>query len=51
MTHAGYAVGSYKILAQIHSSPLPPAGAMRYPETGFTRQSVGGCGVWNSDVN
>ena len=24
---------------------------MRYPETGFTRQTIGGCGIWNSDVN
>ena len=23
----------------------------RYGETGFTRQTIGGCGVWNSDAN
>src|SRR4051812_20441764 len=51
MSSEGYADSSYKILAQTYSSPLPLSGGMRYPETGFTRQTVGGCGVWNRDVN
>ena len=53
MWNAGYrdAVPRYKILAQTYSSPLPMASGMRYPETGFTRQTIGGCGTWNSDVN
>jgi hypothetical protein len=53
MDHAGYTdtVPRYKILAQTYSAPLPLSSALRYPETGFTRQTVGGCGVWNSDAN
>src|SRR4051812_12077960 len=51
MANAKYADGSYEILAQTYSSPLPLSGGMRYPETGFTRQTIGGCGTWNSDVN
>jgi len=51
MANGGYADGTYKILAQTYSAPLPTSGGMRYGETGYTRQSVGGCGVWNSDVN
>jgi hypothetical protein len=51
MSNAGYADSQYEILAQTYSSPLPKAVGMRYPETGFTRQTVGGCGVWNRDVD
>ncbi len=51
MLNAGKADGTYKILAQTYSSPLPNASGNRYPETGFTRQTIGGCGVWNSDEN
>jgi hypothetical protein len=51
MANANYPAGSYKIIAQTYSAPLPTSSGFRYPETGFTRQSVGGCGVWNSDAN
>ncbi|HWK25844.1 MAG TPA: hypothetical protein VNS09_04735 [Solirubrobacter sp.] len=51
MAQAGYTDADYEILAQTYSAPLPLAAGMRYPETGWTRQAVGGCGVWNKDVN
>jgi hypothetical protein len=51
MTQAGYDEDDYEILAQTYSAPLPLSGGMRYPETGFTRQTIGGCGAWNSDIN
>lgn len=52
MVAAGYTDESkYEILAQTYSAPLPLSGGIRYPESGWTRQSVGGCGVWNSDAN
>jgi GDSL-like Lipase/Acylhydrolase family len=51
MSDAGYSDSQYEILAQTYSAPLPMANGMRYPETGFTRQTIGGCGTWNSDVN
>ena len=51
MTQAGYDDGDYEILAQTYSAPLPLSGGIRYPETGFTRQTIGGCGSWNSDAN
>ena len=38
-------------MVQTYWSPLPPSSAIRYPETGWSRQSVGGCGVWNADAN
>jgi hypothetical protein len=51
MTNAGYDDADYEILAQTYSAPLPTASGFRYPETGFTRQTIGGCGTWNSDAN
>lgn len=51
MAQAGYADTDYTILAQTYSAPLPVASGIRYPESGWTRQSIGGCGVWNRDAD
>ncbi len=51
MTNAGYNATQYKIIAQTYWTPIPRAAGFRYPETGWTRQSVGGCGVWNRDAD
>ena len=51
MQNAGYGPAQYKLLAQTYSAPLPKSTGFRYGETGFTRQTIGGCGVWNSDAN
>lgn len=51
MLNAGYADSAYTILAQTYWSPIPNGSGFRYPETGFTRQSVGGCGLWNKDAD
>jgi hypothetical protein len=51
MTNGGYAEGTYRILAQTYSAPVPVASGFRYGETGFTRQTVGGCGIWNKDAD
>src|SRR4051794_30244891 len=47
MDNAHYDPAQYEILAQTYSAPLPLSSGFRYGETGFTRQTVGGCGVWN----
>jgi hypothetical protein len=51
MTNAGYADSQYRIIAQTYWTPIPRSSGFRYAETGWTRQSVGGCGVWNRDAN
>jgi hypothetical protein len=51
MTNAGYADANYKIVVQDYESPLPPGSGIRYSESGYTRQSTGGCGIWNNDAN
>ncbi len=51
MTSAGYSASQYTMLAQTYWTPIPRSTGFRYGETGWTRQSVGGCGVWNRDAN
>ncbi len=51
MRNAGYADGSWKLLAQTYWSPLPNGAGIRYSESGYTRQSTGGCGAWNRDLD
>ncbi|MEA2613661.1 MAG: hypothetical protein QOI52_1620, partial [Chloroflexota bacterium] len=51
MTNAGYRSTQYKILAQTYWSPIPRGSQIRYSESGYTRQSTGGCGVWNRDAD
>jgi hypothetical protein len=51
MTNSGYADSSYTLMVQTYWSPLPPGSGIRYSESGYTRQSTGGCGVWNADAN
>lgn len=51
MTNAGYNSSQYTILAQTYWSPLPRGSGIRYSESGYTRQSVGGCGAWNRDLD
>jgi hypothetical protein len=51
MTNAGYGASQYTILAQTYWSPVPRGAQIRYPQSGFTRQTVGGCGIWNRDAD
>jgi hypothetical protein len=51
MTGAGYSATQYTIIAQTYWSPLPRGSGIRYPESGWTRQAIGGCGAWNRDLN
>jgi hypothetical protein len=51
MTNAGYSSSQYTILVQDYPSPIPNGSGFRYSQSGYTRQSVGGCGFWNEDAN
>jgi hypothetical protein len=51
MAGAGYGDAEYDIIVQTYSSPVPRGSQIRYSERGFTRQSVGGCGLWNRDAD
>jgi hypothetical protein len=51
MANAGYADSAYTILVQDYESPIPNGAGFRYSQSGYTRQSTGGCGFWNADAN
>jgi hypothetical protein len=51
MLNDGYADSSYKIVVQTYPSPIPNGTGFRYSQSGYTRQSTGGCGFWNADAN
>ncbi|TDD17209.1 hypothetical protein E1218_28400 [Kribbella turkmenica] len=51
MRNAGYGDNAWTLLVQTYPSPLPPGSGIRYGQTGYTRQSVGGCGFWNADAD
>jgi hypothetical protein len=51
MANAGYSPSHYEIIGQTYWSPVPRGSAFRYPQSGWTRQSIGGCGTWNRDAD
>lgn len=51
MRNAGYADSQWTLLVQNYPSPVPSSTGFRYSQSGYTRQSVGGCGLWNADAN
>ena len=51
MRNAGYADTSWTLLVSNYMSPIPNGSGFRYPESGYTRQSSGGCGFWNADAD
>ena len=51
MTNAGYSTAQYTIVVQTYPSPIPNGNAFRYQQSGYSRQSTGGCGFWNNDAN
>ncbi|TCO47102.1 hypothetical protein EV646_106342 [Kribbella antiqua] len=51
MRNAGYDDNAWTLLVQTYPSPIPPGSGFRYAQSGYTRQSVGGCGFWNADAD
>jgi hypothetical protein len=51
MRNAGYSSAQYTILVQDYPSPIPNGSGFRYSQSGYTRQSTGGCGFWNADAD
>lgn len=51
MRNAGYADSSWTLMVQNYPSPIPASSAFRYSQSGYTRQSTGGCGFWNADAD
>ncbi len=51
MTNAGYSSSQYTLLVQDYPSPIPLGSGFRYKQSGYSRQTTGGCGFWNTDAN
>lgn len=51
MTNAGYSASQYTVLVQTYPAPIPRGSAFRYQQSGYDRQSIGGCGFWNADAD
>ncbi|GAA2156359.1 hypothetical protein GCM10009760_57260 [Kitasatospora kazusensis] len=51
MSADGYAAGSYRVILQSYPSPIPRSSEMRYPESGWTRETTGGCPFWDADAD
>lgn len=51
MRNAGYADTQWTMLVQTYPSPIPAGSGFRYSQSGYTRQSTGGCGFWNADAD
>jgi hypothetical protein len=51
MSRAGYADSAYTILVQNYEAAIPRGGDFRYSQSGVTRQSTGGCGIYNADAD
>lgn len=51
MRNAGYADSAWSMVVQNYASPIPEGAGFRYGQTGYTRQSTGGCGFWNKDAD
>lgn len=51
MSNAGYSTSQWTLVVQTYPSPVPNGSGIRYSESGYTRQSTGGCGLWNRDAD
>ncbi len=51
LANDGYGPADYTLVLQTYPAPLPGGAGIRYSESGYTRQSTGGCGFWNNDAD
>jgi GDSL-like Lipase/Acylhydrolase family len=51
MAAAGYPRNDYRLLVMGYASPFPVGALIRYPESGWSRWTEGGCPLWNRDAD
>jgi hypothetical protein len=51
MAQAGYTQSQYRFVLMGYASPIPRGPDIRYPESGWSRLSEGGCPFWDQDAN
>ena len=50
MQNAGYRPDQWTLGIQLYPQLIAPAAEMRYPESGYDRQLIGGCGIRDEDI-
>ena len=51
MQQAGYTRDDWRLMLQLPPSPVPPSALAQYPDVGFNRQLLGGCGLLDDDLD
>ena len=51
MARVGYRPDQWDMVVQTYWSPIPRGSGIRYSEGGWTRQSLGGCGLFDADAD
>lgn len=51
MASAGRERDDYRLIVMGYASPFPLGSQIRYPESGWTRLTEGGCPIWNADAD
>ncbi len=51
MATAGYRRRDYRLVAIGYASPFPEGRMIRYPESGWSRLTEGGCPIWDADAS
>jgi lysophospholipase L1-like esterase len=51
MTSAGESRDGYRLFVMGYASPFPLGMRIRYPESGWSRLTKGGCPLWNADAD
>ena len=51
MASSGHGRDDYRLFVMGYASPFPLGSQIRYPESGWTRLTEGGCPVWNADAD
>ena len=51
MGAAGFRPRDYRLVLSGYASPFPASRWLRYPETGWSRLSEGGCPLWDADAD
>jgi hypothetical protein len=51
MAAAGYTSADYRLVVMDYTSPFPSGPHLRYPESGWSRLSEGGCPLWDLDAS
>ncbi len=49
MADAGYRLRDYRLVTMGYASPFPGGLRIRYPESGWSRLTQGGCPLWDAD--